>query len=73
MFIGHFGLALALKRADKPLSLGLLFIAVQFSDLVYGFALLTGIEKVSFIAGTNPNTSVQYFFPYSHSLVANLL
>lgn len=74
MFIGHFGVALALKRADKTLSLGLLFIAVQFSDLVYGFALLAGIEKVSFIAGTNPNTSVQYlFFPYSHSLVATLL
>jgi hypothetical protein len=58
LFIGHFGVALALKRADKTLSLGLLFIAVQFSYLVYGFALLAGIEKVSFIAGTNPNTSV---------------
>lgn len=53
--------------------MGLLFIAVQLSDLVYGFTIPTGIEKVSFIAGTNLNTSVQYFFPYSHSLVATLL
>jgi len=43
------------------------------SDLVYGVTLLTGIEKVSFIAGTNPLTSVQYIYPYSHSLVATLL
>ncbi len=73
MFIGHFAVGLALKRADKTLSLGLLFIAVQLSDLVYSVTLLTGIEKVSFIAGATPNTSVQYFYPYSHSLVATLL
>jgi hypothetical protein len=74
MFIGHFGIGLALKRADKTLSLGLLFIVVQLSDLVYGVTLLTGVEKVSIMAGTNPLTSAQYvFFPYSHSLVATLL
>jgi hypothetical protein len=74
MFIGHFGVGLALKRADKTLSLGLLFIAVQLSDLIYGVALLTGVEKVSIITSTNPLTSAQYiFFPYSHSLVATLL
>jgi hypothetical protein len=74
MFIGHFGIGLALKRADETLSLGLLFIAVQLSDLIYGVTLLTGIEKVSFIEGTNPLTSAQYiFFPYSHSLVATLV
>jgi membrane-bound metal-dependent hydrolase YbcI (DUF457 family) len=74
MFIGHFGAGLALKRADKTLSLGLLFIAVQLSDLIYGVALLTGVEKVSIVAGANPLTSAEYvFFPYSHSLVATLL
>jgi hypothetical protein len=74
MFIGHFGVGLALKRADKTLSLGLLFIAVQLSDLIYGVTLLTGAEKISIIAGANPLTSVEYiFFPYSHSLVATLL
>lgn len=74
MFIGHFGIGLALKRADRTLSLGLLFIAVQLSDLIYGVTLLTGIEKISIISGTNPLTSAQYnFFPYSHSLVATLI
>jgi hypothetical protein len=74
LFIGHFGIGLALKRADKTLSLGLLFIAVQLSDLIYGVTLLTGIEKVSIVSGTNPLTSAQYtYFPYSHSLVATLI
>ena len=74
MFIGHFALGLALKRADKTLSLGWLFIAVQLPDLIYGFALLTGVEKVNIVAGANPLTSAEYaFFPYSHSLVAVLL
>ena len=74
MFIGHFGVGLALRRADKTLSLGLLFIAVQLSDVIYGVTLLTGVEKISIVAGTNPLTSAEYiFFPYSHSLVATLL
>jgi len=74
MFIGHFGVGLALKRADKTLSLGLLFIATQLPDLIYGVTLLTGVEKISIIAGSNPLTSAEYiFFPYSHSLVATLL
>lgn len=74
MFIGHFAVGLALKRADKTLSLGLLFIAVQLPDLIYGVTLLTGLEKINIIAGTNPLTSAEYiFFPYSHSLVATLL
>ena len=74
MFIGHFGVGLALKRADKTLSLVLLFIAVQLSDLIYGVNLLTGVEKISFIASANPLTSAEYvFFPYSHSLAATLI
>jgi len=74
MFVGHFGVGLALKRADKTLSLGLLFIAVQLSDLIYGVTLLIGVEKVRIVAGANPLTSAEYiFFPYSHSLVATLL
>ncbi len=74
MFIGHFAVGLALKRADRTLSLGLLFIAVQLSDLFYGVTLLTGVEKISFVASTNPLTAVEYVsFPYSHSLVATLV
>lgn len=74
MFIGHYGIGLALKKTDKLLSLGWLFIAVQLPDLIFSVALLTGIEKINIIAGTNSLTSVEYaFVPYSHSLIATLL
>ena len=63
-----------LKRADKSLSLGLLFTATQLSDLVFAFTGLTGIEKINIVVGTNTATSVEYaFYPYSHSLLATLI
>jgi hypothetical protein len=74
MIIGHFAIGLALKRTDKALSLGWLFIAAQLPDLIYGVTLLIGAEKINIITGTNPLTSSQYtFFPYSHSLIATML
>lgn len=33
MFIGHYGVALAAKKIDKNISLGLLFFATQFVDI----------------------------------------
>lgn len=74
MIVGHFAVGLILKRADKSLSLGLLFIATQLSDLVFGFTSLAGIEKINIVTGTNAATSIQYtFYPYSHSLLATLI
>jgi hypothetical protein len=32
VFLGHYGVAFALKRAEPKLSLGMLFVAVQFAD-----------------------------------------
>ncbi len=74
MIVGHFAIGLILKRTDKSLSLGLLFIAAQLTDLVFFFTSLTGIEKINIVAGTNPATSIEYtFYPYSHSLLATLI
>jgi len=74
MIVGHFAVGLILKRADKRLSLGLLFIAAQLSDLVFGFTVLAGIEKISIVVGTNAATSLEYaFYPYSHSFLATLM
>ena len=36
MFLGHYGVAFALKRAEPKLSLGTLFLAVQLPDLLWG-------------------------------------
>jgi hypothetical protein len=46
MFIGHYGVALAAKRASPHTSLGTLIFAAQFLDLIWPILLLLGIEHV---------------------------
>lgn len=71
MFIGHFAVSLAAKRAAPEVSLGTLFLAAQLADLVWPTLVLLGIEQVEIrpgITAVNPLDFVHY--PYSHSLVA---
>ena len=48
MFIGHYGIALAAKRIDKDISLGTLFFATQFADILFFVLTLVKIERMSF-------------------------
>lgn len=73
MFIGHFAVGFAAKRQAKTVSLGTLFLAVQFLDLLWPTFLLLGWEQVRIVPGitaVNPFDFTSY--PYSHSLVAAL-
>jgi hypothetical protein len=71
MFLGHFGVALALKRAEPKVSLGTLFVAAQLVDLLWGVFLLTGWERVRIDPGFTPVTPLQFIdYPITHSLVA---
>lgn len=70
MFIGHYGVSLAAKRAAPRLSLGLLFLAVQFLDVVFSVLVLAGVEKLRIVPGfTQYNPYDLYWMPYSHSLL----
>jgi len=70
MFIGHYGIAFALKRAEPKLSLGTLFIAVQFPDLLWGIFLLLGWEHARIVPGYTAVTPLEFLnYPISHSLV----
>lgn len=70
MFIGHFALALAAKKADKKISLGTTFMAVQLLDLLWPPFLLIGIEKVKIEPGNTAFTPLNFIhYPFSHSLV----
>jgi len=42
----HFGLGLGAKKAAPSVSLGTLFMASQFADLLWPTLLLLGIERV---------------------------
>ncbi|HEX2219263.1 MAG TPA: hypothetical protein VHG35_10695 [Gemmatimonadales bacterium] len=70
MFLGHFGVAFALKRAQPKLSLGTLFLAVQLPDLLWGAFLLLGWERVRIDPGYTAVTPLEFVeYPISHSLV----
>jgi len=74
MFVGHYGVALALKKADPKLSLGTLFLAAQFVDILWGLFLILGWEQVRVDPGYTEATPFQFLsYPLSHSLVAGVL
>jgi hypothetical protein len=73
MFIGHFGVAFGAKRAARRVSLGTLFLAAQFIDLLWPVFLLLGVERVRIAPGTTVVTPLEFeHYPISHSLLAVL-
>ena len=71
MFVGHFGIGLGLKRVDPKISLGTLFLAAQFIDLLWPSLLLLGLEHVEIAPGITRVTPLDFtHYPISHSLLA---
>ena len=71
MFLGHFGLGFAGKRIAPDMSLGSLFLAVQFADLLFWILALVGAEHFRISPGATRVTPMDFYdYPYSHSLVA---
>ncbi len=70
MFIGHFGVGFGAKAlAPKP-SLGTLFLAAQFIDLLWPTFLLLGLERVRIAPGTTAVVPLDFVsYPLSHSLL----
>lgn len=74
MFVGHYGVAFAVKGKDQAIPLWLLFIAVQLLDVFWAPFVMLGIEKVRIVPGiTASNPLDLYYMPYTHSLVAAIL
>jgi membrane-bound metal-dependent hydrolase YbcI (DUF457 family) len=74
MFLGHFGLAFGAKQTAPSVSLGTLFLACQFADLLWPTLVLAGVERVDVLPGATKMTPLDFVsYPYSHSLVALLL
>jgi len=70
MFIGHFGLGFGAKRAAPAVSLGTLFIACQFADLLWPTLVILGYERVEVQTGATVMTPLNFIsYPYSHSLM----
>jgi hypothetical protein len=71
MFLGHFAMAFGAKKVAPKTSLGTLFIASQFIDLLWPVLLLLGIEHVRVEPGNTVVTPLNFIaYPYSHSLLS---
>jgi hypothetical protein len=74
MFIGHFGVGMAAKKFAPQTSLGTLFVAASFLDLLWPLFLLMGWEEVRILPDGPPFGPLEFTsYPYSHSLLMALL
>ena len=70
MFVGHFALGYAAKRAAPRLSLAVLIAAAQLADLLWPALVALGIEHVRIDPGNTAVTPLDFVsYPYSHSLL----
>ena len=73
MFVGHYGVAFAVKTPRNKIPLWVLFVTVQLLDFLWAPFVLLGIEKVRFVPGiTATNALDLYYMPYTHSLIGAL-
>ncbi|MFW9888285.1 MAG: hypothetical protein ACFFER_08895 [Candidatus Thorarchaeota archaeon] len=74
MFIGHFGVAFALKKYVPKTSLALLFIGVQLVDIIFDTLFTLGFEHAQIVPGfTEASPFDLYDYPISHSLLGSIL
>ncbi|MFQ5581415.1 MAG: hypothetical protein ACE5F3_02165 [Mariprofundaceae bacterium] len=74
MFVGHYAASLALKNVEKKASLGLLFLAVQFVDILFFPFVLLGIERINVVENFTQSTHFELeYMPYTHSMLASFL
>jgi membrane-bound metal-dependent hydrolase YbcI (DUF457 family) len=71
MFLGHFGAGFGAKAIAPQVSLGWLFVAAQFIDLLWPTLLLAGVERVRIEPGATAVVPLVFeHYPVSHSLAA---
>jgi hypothetical protein len=74
MFIGHYGVAMALKRAEPRTSLVTLTVGVLFLDILWLIFVAAGWEQVNIVPGFTAASPLEFVsYPLSHSLVATVI
>ncbi len=73
MFVGHYAAGLALKKYETRASLGALFLAAQFVDILFFPFVLLGIERINIVENFTQSTHFELeYMPYTHSLAGSL-
>ena len=70
MFIGHFAVAFAGKKAAPRVSLAALLLAALFADVLWPILVAVGAEEVRIAPGATLYTPLEFVtYPWSHSLL----
>lgn len=73
MFVGHYAAAFALKGKEKSASLGMLFLATQFVDILFFPFTLLGIERLNLVENfTAVNNFDLEYMPFTHGLLGSV-
>jgi membrane-bound metal-dependent hydrolase YbcI (DUF457 family) len=74
VFIGHFAVAFAAKKAAPRVSLGTLVLAAAFLDVVWPVLVLLGIERFRIVPGMTAINPFDFtYYPWSHSLLMTIV
>jgi hypothetical protein len=74
MFLGHYGVAFAAKKAAPSVSLPVLFIAAQFADILWPLFLVSHVEKYAIVPGISAVSPYDFiYYPWSHSLLMDMV
>ena len=72
MFIGHYAVGFAAKRAAPGASLGVLIAAAGLADLLFPVFSLAGWEQVRIEPGATAVAPFAFIYPLSHSLLTGV-
>jgi hypothetical protein len=74
MFIGHFAVGFAARKAEPRGPLAGYFAAAQVPDLIWPILVLAGVEHVTIAPGDTAFTPLRFdSYPISHSLALDVL
>jgi hypothetical protein len=73
MFVGHYTASFIAKGLEPRASLGLLFVAAQFLDLIFIPLALSHGEGLMMVANAAASTHFEPYMPFSHSIGATIL
>jgi len=74
MYLGHYAIALAAKKASPNTSLGTLIAASQLIDIIWPLFILMGLERVVVDPGNTVVTPLHFIqYPFTHSLLSVLI
>jgi hypothetical protein len=74
MFVGHYAASLTLKSFENRVSLGVLFLAVQFVDILFFPFVLAGIERMNIVENFTQSTHFELeYMPFTHGLLSSVL